>query len=331
MDLCFVPVRHDLQVKLPAVSGSSGRLIVERPKSETDRRAWPGQVFSNPELSYEAAMQAYVTATRDRKNRTRSEKVVRGGRKSEKQALWRTNQAIREERYQVREQRKQEDATWSALRKQLLSEKEAFRALPKAERHKQRQVREALEKRWQAAWDQHRASLAVRPKENAEWQAKRQQVRESATGAFATQAWFAILVTTDNCTRQCLGLPLFITGPKVTAETVVQALAVLLPPDLQYLVSDQGIHFRTNVLAQLAAQRDFIWVPVARHRAQSNGIAERFVRNLKEWLASKEWQSSDELAVLLAEFMPDYNARPHQGLPIPGLSPDEFAKRLWLM
>jgi transposase InsO family protein len=331
VDLCFVPVCHDLQVKLPAVSGSSGRLIVERPKSETDQRSWPGLIFADPKLSYEDAMQAYVAATRDRLSRTRNEKVVRGGRKSEKQALWRANQAIREERYQVREQRKQEDATWRALRKQLISEREAFRALPKKERHQQRQVCEALERSWQAAWDQHRASLAARPQENDQWQVKRQQVKETAMGALTVQAWFAVLVTTDNCTRQCLGLPLFITGPKVTAETVVQALAVLLPPDLQYLISDQGIHFRTNALAQLAMQRDFIWVPVARHRAQSNGIAERFVRNLKEWLASKKWQSSEELAILLAEFIPYYNARPHQGLSIPGLSPDEFAKRLWLM
>jgi transposase InsO family protein len=320
-----------VQVKLPAVSGSSGRLIVERPKTEADQQSWPGQVFANPELSYEEAMQAYVAATQDRKDRTRGEKVVKGGRKSEKQALWRANQAIREARYQVREQRKQEDAAWKALRKQLISERKAFRASPKAERRKQHPVREALHEKWKAAWEQHRASLAIRAKENADWQEKRQQVKESTSGDFTVPAWFAILVVTDNCTRQCLGLPLFVAGPKVTAETVVQALAALLPPDLQYLISDQGIHFRTNALAQLAAQEDFIWVPVARHRAQSNGIAERFVRHLKEWLASKEWQSSGELTILLAEFVAYYNARPHQGLPIPGLSPDEFAKRLWLM
>jgi transposase InsO family protein len=320
-----------VQVKLPAVSGSSGRLVVERPKSAADQKSWPGQVFTNPELSYEEAMQAYVAATQDRKDRTRGEKVVKGGRKSEKQALWRANQAIREERYQVRERRKQEDAAWKALRKQLISERKVFRALPKAERRKQRPVREALQETWKAAWEQHRVSMAIRAKENAEWQAKRQKAKEVTLSDFTVPAWFAILVVTDNCSRQCLGLPLFITGPKVTAETVVQALAVLLPPDLQYLISDQGIHFRTNVLAQLAVQRDFIWVPVARHRAQSNGIAERFVRDLKEWLAYKQWKSSLELTTLLAEFIAYYNARPHQGLPIPGLSPDEFAKRLWLM
>jgi hypothetical protein len=33
VDLCFVPANHVTELKLPAVSGSSGRLVVERPFS----------------------------------------------------------------------------------------------------------------------------------------------------------------------------------------------------------------------------------------------------------------------------------------------------------
>ena len=33
---------------------------------------------------------------------------------------------------------------------------------------------------------------------------------------------------------------------------------------------------------------------------------------------------------LLETFHAAYNARPHQGLPIPGFLPAEFAQRLWL-
>jgi transposase InsO family protein len=76
---------------------------------------------------------------------------------------------------------------------------------------------------------------------------------------------------------------------------------------------------------------EFIHVLIARHRPQSNGIAERFVRTLKEWLADKAWKNDQELAVLLRQFLDEYNDRPHQGLAIPGLSPNEFAKRIWLM
>lgn len=331
VDLCFVPVQHEPQVKLPAVSGSSGRLVVERPAKEVEEPSWPGQVFADLELSYEEAMQTYIEATQERLSLTRTEKLAKGGRNSEKQALWRAEHALREKRYQVRERRKAEDATWKAFRQQYCWEKSAWQALPKAERRQQRQAREALQHSWLTAWEQRRSSLQVRLQEDAEWRAQRQQLRAHALAAYKLQTWLAILVMTDNCTRQCIGLPLFVAGSKVTAEMVVQALETLLPPELHYLISDQGVHFRSRLLVQLAQKRDFIWVPVARHRAQSNGIAERFVRTLKEWLADKPWQSPEELIVLLAEFIPEYNARPHQGLPIPGLSPDEFANRIWLM
>ena len=55
------------------------------------------------------------------------------------------------------------------------------------------------------------------------------------------------------------------------------------------------------------------------------------IRLLKEWLASQAWENDQELEQLLQKFQPDYNDRPHQGIGIPGLSPNEFANRIWLM
>jgi transposase InsO family protein len=128
-----------------------------------------------------------------------------------------------------------------------------------------------------------------------------------------------------------LGLPLFVAGPRVTAEMIVEALGLLLPPELQFLISDRGTHFRANAFKALVLSEAFIHVLIARHRPQSNGIAERFVRTLKEWLADKAWRDDQALAMLLQQFLAEYGDRPHQGLALPGLSPDEFAKRIWLM
>ncbi len=139
-----------------------------------------------------------------------------------------------------------------------------------------------------------------------------------------------ILDITDNCTRQCIELPLFDLSAHVTAEMIVAALRPLLPPPLQFLISDRGVHFTAKVLQKLAAEADFIHMMVARHRPQSNGIAERLVCTLKEWLRDKTWHSIEELTALLRQFREEYNDRPHQGLPLPGLSPDEYAHRLWL-
>ena len=54
------------------------------------------------------------------------------------------------------------------------------------------------------------------------------------------------------------------------------------------------------------------------------------MRSLKEWLRDKSWQDDLELAALWDQFLAEYNERPHQGLPIAGLSPHEFANRIWL-
>ena len=143
-------------------------------------------------------------------------------------------------------------------------------------------------------------------------------------------AWVAVLVVIDNCTRQCLALPLFMVGPNATAQMVIDALQTILPPELQFLISDRGTHFHTKVMAEFAKIRGFQHVLTAPRRPQSNGIAERFVPTLKESLADKSWQSEEQLLALLAQFREEYNDRPHQGLPIPGLSPNEYARRMAL-
>jgi hypothetical protein len=55
------------------------------------------------------------------------------------------------------------------------------------------------------------------------------------------------------------------------------------------------------------------------------------VRTLKAWLADQAWSDAEALGVLLEQCRAMYNDRPHQGLAIPGLSPDEFAARFWLL
>jgi len=184
---------------------------------------------------------------------------------------------------------------------------------------------------WRAQRVERQEVLAQRCQDDALWQQQRQALHDTPSPVPAVRRWIAVLVLTDNCTRQCLGLPLFEAGPKVTAQMVRAALETLLPPALQFLISDRGIHFTAQALACLAREAEFVHVLIARHRPQSNGIAERFVRTLKEWLAAQAWGGSTDLAPLLCRFHQEYNARPHQGLGIPGLSPDEFARRLWLL
>ena len=331
-----MPATHEVADKLPAVSGSSGHLIVQRLPAETGEPEWPGHVFEDPELTYEEAMRDYVAACRERENQqdaesSQAEQTENGSLQAEKQALRREEAQLRHARRQVREKRKLEDAAWKDARAARKAEEQTDQALSKEERRRQRQAKRARDEQWQALRQQRRATLEQREDENEQWREKRRSLRERLSQLPVITAWIAILVIIDNCTRQGLGLPLFVAGANVTSEMIVEALRVLLPPELRFLISDRGTHFKANAFQTLVLSEEFIHVLIARHRPESNGIAERFVRTLKEWLEDKSWRNDQELAVLLRQFLDEYNDRPHQGLAIPGLSPNEFANRIWLM
>jgi transposase InsO family protein len=330
--LCFVPAVHAVAQRLPAVSGSSGRLVVSglRQRVAEAERTWPGQVFEAPELPYRAAMHAFVQRSAPRSQRRPSACAASAGQQPGDQAARRARRAQQRHRTaawaQTLQQRQQEDDAWHAL----CAERRAWL------RPAQWTARYwidflAAEDRYQGLRAQRQATLAQRQQEDAQWRIDQAQGKALPVPPVAKPPWIAILVVTDNCTRQCLGLPLFAAGPKLTAEVVIGALRALLPDDLQFLISDRGTHFTARPFAQFAQEEDFVHVLIARHRPESNGIAERFVRTLKEWLAAQAWDEVEGLALLLAEFRAAYNDRPHQGLGIPGLSPNEFAARFWLL
>jgi len=288
---------------------------------------YPGKVFGKPDLSYAEAMQAFVEASQPLSGERKIEKEPETPtRRAKIRQLRQETADLRAKRRQVRQTRKLEDAAWTQQKRKKPSDEKSTEPKQRARwgtRKKQMEFEGALRQ-------QRHQQLALRKQEDELWRSERQQLREQMNLLPIITAWIAILVVTDNCTRQCLGLPLFVAGSHVTAEMVVSALRVLLPQDLQFVISDRGVHFTADVFRQLAKEANFLHVVIARHRPQSNGIAERFVRTLKEWLADKAWDSDQELSQLLNIFLPEYNDRPHQGLSCPGLSPNEFAKRIFV-
>jgi len=326
---------HEEAVEIPAVSGSSGRLRVQGASEDPSARTWPGRVFEDQTLTYEEAMLSFVAASQERESQAKrerqSERTARSAAKAAKHALDGEERALRDARRRKREKRKLEDAAWREIRAQRKAAVKAYQALCREARHQQREAKLAQDAQWRAAWTQRQALMSGRQVEDAVWREARRLFRERWAELPASTVWMAILVVIDNCTRQCLGLPLFVAGAKVTAEMVAQALHVLLPPELRFLISDRGTHFRASDFKKRILSETLIHVYTARHRPQSNSIAERFIRTLKEWLETKSWTNDQELEALLQQFHDEYNDRPHQGLASPGLSPNEFAKRFWLM
>jgi transposase InsO family protein len=326
VDLCFVPVEHEMQDKLPAVSGSSGHLVIERMASEGGRPEWPGQVFADPELSFEAKLRQYIQNTQDRlvyhPRPSRS--------KSDNPSHWRKEWEGRDNRHKVLEQRRKEDAEWRTLRAAFIQANREHEKVPIGQKKRPYGSWGPILAAWVQRREQRRIQLQERMRENEVWHQRNQAVRAEFDENPVERAWFAVLVITDNCTRQCMGLPMFRSGARVNAQEVVDALRTCLPPELQFLISDQGTHFKNQLMAQLAKEQAFEQVLIYRHRPQSNGIAERFVRTFKGWLRNRSWITPEQLESLIAMFISDYNYRPHLGLAIPGLSPVEFTERFWL-
>jgi len=109
---------------------------------------------------------------------------------------------------------------------------------------------------------------------------------------------------------------------------MVAALRPLCPQGLEFIISDNGAQFIAEIFEKMLQSIGCIHVRIAPHHPRTNGIAERFVHTLKEWLATQSWNTFQELEVLLEEFKLYYNERPHQGAELDGLSPNEFAQRL---
>lgn len=330
IDLCVVPLTHDGATAWAAASVSqaaagalpTGAAVPPAPAT------WPGQVFDDPARTYPEQMAAYQTqrtAKGRRKQRRRQKQAAR-------QALNARSDDLRVARRQQRQARQQEDATWRQAR---TTRRTAWRAAPppqnRAARQAARAERRAQHAAWAAAQQTHRQQQAQRTAQDAAWRLARQEiVSQLAVLAAAplVTAWLAILVVIDNGTRRCLRLPLFVTGSHVTAAEIVAQLRQHWPTDLQFVISDNGAQFIAAAFAQFAQDMGFQHIRIAPQRPQTNGIAERFVRTLKEWLAWHTWQTPEELTALLAEFSIYYNARPHQGAELAGLSPDEFAEHL---
>lgn len=314
IDLCFVPADHAPSETLPAVSGSSGILRIQRPAAE--HAPSPGQIFSQPEVDYAEAMVQFVAASAPTPEPgSLSALPADASPAHTRRALRQAEAHLREQRRHQRTQRQAEDRAWRQTQVVPLTATVAAdgRALQRARRA------------------EHRTRTAHRRQEDEAWRTQRQALRTRLSAIRQVPTWLAVLVVIDSATRQCYGVPLFANGRHVTAAQVVAALRDVLPPDLAFVISDRGCHFKAQEFKDLATARGFLHVFTARHRPQSNGIAERFVRTFKAWLVDKTWHTPAELESLSAQFLAEYNERPHQGVSIPGLSPKELANRIWLM
>jgi transposase InsO family protein len=330
LDLCVVPLTHDGVHALASVSTSAAASGVtpDSLPSPAPPLDCPGQVFAETNWSYADQMRTYVERRRAQRASKGQRKHRRSQKQAARQALNAQSDAVRVQRRQQREVRRQEDAAWRERRAAHRTAVQQRHQQSRADRRASRLDWQIEQDSWRTARQHHRQRLEQRRTEDAAWRQARLTIRtglaELAQLPLVT-AWFAILVVVDSATRRCLQLPLFITGPHVTAEEIGAALRAHWPAGVQFVVSDNGAQFIAETFARFAADMGFLHVRIAPRHPQTNGIAERFVLTLKQWLETQSWNSPEELAARLAEFIAYYNDRPHQGAELNGLSPNEYA------
>jgi len=334
IDLCVVPLTHDGTQDLMSVSVREAEAGVRLTEQDAPpaRAEWPGQTFENPTLSYEEQMLGYVEKRTAKRLSKGQRKHQRRQKQAERAELNARSDELRLQHRRVRATRRAEDAAWKTQRQAQRQAEQAWQHQSKRERRQRRAERQAQQAQRHIEWAERRAQQQQRQTQDAAWRQARQEIRSQgaqlADAAPLVTAWLAILVMVDNGTRRCFGLPLFTVGTHVTAEMIVAAMRALCPPELQFVISDNGAQFIAEAFVGFARDFEFVHVRIAPRRACTNGIAERMVRTLKEWLETHSWNSPEDMAALLAEFIEYYNDRPHQGAELDGLSPNEFARRL---
>ncbi|MEI7848958.1 MAG: hypothetical protein WCK35_24380, partial [Chloroflexota bacterium] len=116
---------------MPAVSGSSGHLVVERLKEPGQEPDYPGKVFADPELDYAEAVQAFVKASQPLSGpRSKAAAVENPSQRAQIQQLRLEEAQLRTERRNTRKSRELEDAAWQVTWHQKRCEKPSADALP---------------------------------------------------------------------------------------------------------------------------------------------------------------------------------------------------------
>jgi transposase InsO family protein len=333
IDLCFIP-----REKLPEPAASPPVAAAAEESQAAARPAatsYPGQVFQRDELSYDEQMDLYAQGRKERQEAPKAKPEVspeHAALQQELQEVRIETEELRQKGRKARKARHDQDQAWREKRQQRQQAKEARQKLSRKEKKRLKRLHQQEDEQWKATKTARQQAVHQHKQEQAQRKETRQELKKQEAelkGKLCFLAGFvAVLVVIDNCTRQCLGLPMFLDGRSVKANSIVDALKVLLPPELQYLISDNGPQFIAEAFQHLSCEMAFLHVRISPHRPQTNGIAERFVRTLKEMLLPYFWSNPEELQKILISILLAYNDRPHQGKGLNGLSPNELNRRL---
>jgi hypothetical protein len=328
VDLCFIPEEKVHEIDFSSFFDLIDEKSEKNPSIEEKKnniKLKTGlEIFSEEEKNYNEKMDDYVIMRKnkqDKKNDNKKKDITEIEIKADRKQ---SEEELRTWRRRIRIERKKKDEKWKKYRKERIKYKKEIKEKTKDEIKEFQDEINKKDAEWKRKKAERKELVIKKKKEDEEWRDKRKKSKEELN--VAVTSLVAVLVIIDNCTRKCIGLPLFIKGKHVSAVDVVKSLEKSLNQELNYIISDNGKQFVAKAFQKFCENNSFVHVRISPHRPATNGIAERFVRRLKEMLAERTWVSAEELSMILEEILEEYNDSPHQG--INGLSPKEYERRL---
>ena len=244
IDLCFIP-----RQKLPQAEPSpAAEELTGEPRTRSGALlptfSYPGQVFQREDLSYDEQMALYAQGRKEREEAPKPKKDVapeEAALQKELQELHIQQEELRQEGRKSRKARKEQDQAWrteSQQRKKALQERQK---LSRKEKKRLKRLQRQEDEQWKAKKQERQQAVQQPKQEQAQQKERRQELKKKEAELKGSLSVFlacfvAVLVVVDNCTRRCLGLPIFLEGRNVKADSIIEALKVLLPPELQYLI-----------------------------------------------------------------------------------------------
>jgi len=267
IDLCVVPFTHSINMELPmftlieaaaskpaAASGDEPSVKESVVAATPAPASCPGQVFTCEEASYEEQMAAYMIHREEKRSSKSTRKDRRRKKQAEKAELNARILEIRVKNRQQRKARQAEDDAWKGKKKSRRAAKAELKRLSRQERRTQKDACQSQEAQWQDDKAAHQQQMQQRAVEDKAVREERRQIISNKAALFPAlslaTAWIAILVVVDNCTRKCIGIPLFTAGAHVTAEMIISALFPMCPAGLRYLISDNGPQFIAEICSK---------------------------------------------------------------------------------
>lgn len=307
---------------MPSVSEQSSEKTIEQQSENSNQNEITESPSDTKQPTYGEVIQDYVKKRQEWEEKRKKKAEERKARKEEEKKKRMEHMKIttecKKEFYQTLEAIKNETQTWRIREEEKmttlkrLSEK-IKNGLPREDIKPARLEIISLKEELSELQRHYLARVLILKAKKAELKARLKELKTNKPCSPEVQTgYIAALVVMDDRSRYTYTLKILSTA---TAEEVVAILKQVLPPTVQYIISDNGTQFTAEDFKEFCdGDAKIIHVRIYPHHPRENGRAERLIRTVKDYLELYDWNNAEELAIVLEKIAWELNNTPHQAI-----------------